>query len=149
MMLSGDAKRTYGQPPSAKQESESRARDEPKDFTPARTAIIGQWICFVLGVVCIVSGAFGISTKRIEDPPSASVAWLGSAFMPALWGAALLCIFMGLLLVRHGWSSSDREQKGAKINDDLEYIPMAYMPYVILGILLVAAGAVIFIIRMF
>jgi len=35
------------------------------------------------------------------------------------------------------------------MKDDLEEIPMAYLLYVVGGILLVTAGAVIFIIRMF
>jgi hypothetical protein len=35
------------------------------------------------------------------------------------------------------------------MSDDTEDIPMAYLLYVVLGILLVVAGAVIFIIRMF
>jgi hypothetical protein len=110
--LSGRADK---QPPSVKQKAESTARDEqPKDSTPAMAAVIGQWICFVLGVVCIVCGAFGIRVKHIEGPPSASVAWLGSAYMPTLRVTALLCLFLGLLLVRRGWSSPDREAKGAK-----------------------------------
>ena len=40
-------------------------------------------------------------------------------------------------------------QKGAKMRDDPEDIPMAYLLYVVLGILLVVAGAAIFIIRGF
>jgi hypothetical protein len=40
-------------------------------------------------------------------------------------------------------------QKGAKMRDDSEDIPMAYLLYVVLGILLVVAGAAIFIIRSF
>jgi hypothetical protein len=39
-------------------------------------------------------------------------------------------------------------KEGAKMKDDLEDIPMAYLLYVVLGILLLVAGAVI-IIRMF
>ena len=134
--------RAYKQPPSAKQKAESTARDEPKNSTPAMAAAIGQWICFVLGVVCIVCGAFGIRLKHIEGPPSASVAWLGSAYMPTLRVTALLCLFLGLLLVRRGWGSPDRGHKGAKMEDDPEEIPRAYW------ILLLVAGAVIFIIRM-
>jgi hypothetical protein len=104
----GFAHRTYRQPMNAKQKAESTARDEAKDLTPARASVIEQWICFVLGMVCIVCGAFGIFAEQIEDSPSASVAWLGSAYMPTLWVTALLCLVMGLLLVRHGWSSPDR-----------------------------------------
>jgi hypothetical protein len=40
-------------------------------------------------------------------------------------------------------------QKGAKMNHDSEDIPLAYLLYVILGILLAMAGAAIFIIRSF
>jgi hypothetical protein len=39
--------------------------------------------------------------------------------------------------------------KGAKMKDDPEDIPMAYLLYVVLGLLLLVAGAAIFIIRMF
>ena len=109
--LSGFSPRTYSQPLNTKQKAESTARDKPRDFTPARATVIGQWICFVLGGVCVACGAFGIFATQIEGPPSASVAWLGSAYMPTLRVTALLCLFMGLLLVRHGWSGPDREQK--------------------------------------
>jgi hypothetical protein len=94
-----------------KQKAESAARDEPKDFAPSRAALIGQWICFVLGVVCIACGAFGVFANHIEGPSSAFVAWLGSAYIPALRLTALLCLFMGLMLTRRGWISPDREQK--------------------------------------
>jgi hypothetical protein len=40
-------------------------------------------------------------------------------------------------------------QKGAKMKDDFDDIPMAYLLSVILVILLSVAGAIIFIIRMF
>jgi hypothetical protein len=52
-----------------------------------------------------------------------------------------------LLLLRHGWGSLTVSQKGAKMNDDSEDIPMAYLLYVVLGILLVAAGTLLFIIE--
>jgi hypothetical protein len=96
------SRRTYRQPLNAKQKSESTARDEPKNFTPSRAAVIGQWICFVLGVVCIACGVFGVFANHIEGPPSAFVAWLGLAYMPALRITALLCLLMGLLLVHRG-----------------------------------------------
>ena len=100
----GSSRRAYRQPLNTKR-AEGAARAQPKDLTPSRAAVIGQWICFVLGVVCIVCGAFGIFVKPIEGPPPAYVAWLGSAYMPALRGTALLCVFVGALLVRVGWKS--------------------------------------------
>jgi hypothetical protein len=107
----GFSRRTYSQPLNAKQKAASKPRDKSKDFTPSRAAVIEQWICFVLGGVCMVCGTAGIFAEQIEELPSASVAWLGAAYMPTLRITALLCLFMGLLLARHGWSSPDREQK--------------------------------------
>jgi hypothetical protein len=40
-------------------------------------------------------------------------------------------------------------KKGAKMKDDIEEIPMAYLLYVLLGLLVLMAGGVIFIVRMF
>jgi hypothetical protein len=97
--------RAYKQPPGAQQTTESTARDEPKAFMPAWAFVMGQWICFLLGVICIVCGAFGIFAKHLEEPPSASAAWLGSAYMPTLRVTALLCLFLGWLLMRRGWGS--------------------------------------------
>jgi hypothetical protein len=39
--------------------------------------------------------------------------------------------------------------KGAKMKDNPEDIPMAYLLYVVLGLLLLVAGAAIVIVRMF
>jgi hypothetical protein len=86
------SRRIYTQPMNTKQKAESAARDEPKDFAPSRAALIGQWICFVLGVVCIACGAFGVFANHIEGPSSAFIAWLGSAYIPALRLTALLCL---------------------------------------------------------
>jgi hypothetical protein len=97
---------TYRKSLNAKQNPESTARRKSKDFTPSRAAVIGQWVCLVLGVVCVVCGAFGIFARQMEGSPSASAAWLGSAYMPTLRVTALLCLSMGLLLVRRGWSRS-------------------------------------------
>jgi hypothetical protein len=107
----GFSRHTHRQPRNAKQKAERTAGDEPKGFTPTAATVIGQWICFVLGAVCILCGASGILAKHIEGPPSASVAWLGSAYMPTLRVTALLCLFIGLLLVRYGWGSHDRGKK--------------------------------------
>jgi hypothetical protein len=57
--------------------------------------------------------------------------------------------FSGIAVAASWMGKSDREPKGAKMNDDSEDIPMAYLLYVVLGILLVAAGTLLFIIRMF
>ncbi len=40
-------------------------------------------------------------------------------------------------------------KKGAQMKDDPEDIPVVYLLYVVLGILVLLAGAIIFIVRMF
>jgi hypothetical protein len=40
-------------------------------------------------------------------------------------------------------------KNGANMKDNPEDIPIVYLLYVVLGILLLAAGAVIFVVRMF
>ena len=102
----GHSRGTNGRPLNAKQSPESTAGDGSKNFTPSWVADIEQWICFVLGMICIACGAFGVFTKQVKGPPSGSVPWLGSGYGPALRLTALLCFFMGLLLVRRGWSTS-------------------------------------------
>ena len=102
----GYSRRANGRPLNAKQSPESTAGDGSKDFTPSWVADIEQWICFVLGVICIACGALGVFAKQVKGPPSGSIAWLGSAYVPALRLTALLCLFMGLLLARRGWSRS-------------------------------------------
>ena len=99
----------HRQPLSAKQQSAKPSGNGPKDLTPSLTAVIERWICFVLGLVCIACGAFAMFANHTEKPLSASTTWLGSAYMPALRITALLCVVMGSLLVRHGWSSPNRE----------------------------------------
>ncbi|HEY4008514.1 MAG TPA: hypothetical protein VGM11_00060 [Acidobacteriaceae bacterium] len=109
----GFSGRTHGQPWNARQKVES-GENPLSDAKPAWAAVIGQWTFFVLGVFCVVCGVLGVFARRVEGPLSASVAWLGSAYVPTLRVTALLCVFVGLVLVRRGWSSHDRAQKGNK-----------------------------------
>jgi hypothetical protein len=108
----GISGRTRGRSWNAKQKVEGRPGNGRSDAKPVWAAVIGQWTFFVLGVLCMVCGVFGVFAQRMEGPLSASVAWLGRAYVPALRVTALLCVFMGSLLVRRGWSSHDRAQKG-------------------------------------
>jgi hypothetical protein len=57
--------------------------------------------------------------------------------------------FYGIDVGASWMEQSYREQKGAEMKDGPEDIPIAYLLYVVLGILLLAVGAVIFTIRMF
>ncbi len=71
---------------------------------PARIVIIEQWICFLLGVVCIAFGIWGLRMGQSEEALAAYVAWLGSAYGPTLRVVAVLCLGMGVALVYRGWT---------------------------------------------
>jgi hypothetical protein len=64
--------------------------------------VIEQWICLMLGVVCIVSGIWGIFLKISQSALPTCFAWLGSAYVPTLRGTAVGCLVMGLVLVHRG-----------------------------------------------
>jgi hypothetical protein len=67
-----------------------------------RIVVIEQWICLVLGLVCMAFGMWGLCMKPEQDAFSASIAWLGSLYMPTLRVTAVVCIGFGVMLVRRG-----------------------------------------------
>ena len=77
---------------------------EQKSAQPATIAVIEQWICLVLGLVCMAFGMWGIWMKPEQDALSAYIAWLGSLYMPALRVTAVVCIGLGIMLARRGWA---------------------------------------------
>jgi hypothetical protein len=76
----------------------------PKTFVVSRRTIVAieQWFCLLLGMVCMASGTWGICMRRGEYPLPAWIAWLGSAYVPALRVTAVVCLGMGIALVRLG-----------------------------------------------
>jgi len=75
---------------------------EQKRAQPTTTAVIEQWICFLLGLACIVFGTWGICMKPEQDALSAYIAWLGSLYVPALRVMAVVCVGLGAMLIRRG-----------------------------------------------
>jgi hypothetical protein len=69
-----------------------------------RIAVIERWICFLLGVVCIAFGIWGICMDPSQEALLAYVAWLGSAYGPTLRGTAILCLGVGVALVYRAWT---------------------------------------------
>jgi hypothetical protein len=67
---------------------------------------IEQWICLILGIVCIASGTWGIFLKLSQNALPAYLEWLGSAYAPTLRVTAVACLVMGLVLVRRGVTPS-------------------------------------------
>ena len=71
---------------------------------PPATIVVEQWICFVLGFVCMACGIWGICMKSGQSALSTSIAWLGSLYVPTLRVTAAVCLALGVMLVRRGWT---------------------------------------------
>ena len=78
--------------------------DEQKSAQPTTIAVIEQWICLVLGLVCMAFGMWGICMKPGQDALSEHIASLGSLYMPMLRLAAVVCVGLGITLIRRGWA---------------------------------------------
>jgi hypothetical protein len=78
--------------------------DEQESPQPKMILIVEQWICFVLGLVCMVFGMWAICMKPEQDALSEYIAWLGSLYMPTLRVTAAVCIGLGVMLARRGWA---------------------------------------------
>ena len=76
----------------------------PKTFVISRPTIVAieQWFCFLLGIVCMGSGVWGICMGHSEGLLPAWLTWLGSAYVPALRVTATACLGMGVALVHLG-----------------------------------------------
>jgi hypothetical protein len=77
-------------------------REERKDPRFGLAVAIEQWICLVLGVVCIASGTWGVFLKLSQNALPVYLAWLATAYVPTLRITAVACLVMGLVLVRRG-----------------------------------------------
>ena len=71
---------------------------------PPATIVVEQWICFVLGFVCMACGIWGLCMKSGQSALSTYIAWLGSLYVPALRITAAVCLGLGVMLVRRGWA---------------------------------------------
>ena len=69
--------------------------------------IAEQWICFLLGLICMVCGGWGICMKYCLDLSSGYISWLGSACGPALRFTAVACLVSGAALLRRGLARPD------------------------------------------
>jgi hypothetical protein len=88
----------------AGQDVRKKGGGERKSAQPTTIVVIEQWICFVLGLVCMAFGMWGICMKPEQDALSAYIAWLGSLYMPTLRVTAVVCAGLGVMLIRRGWT---------------------------------------------
>jgi hypothetical protein len=77
--------------------------------TPTNPTIVAveQWLCSLLGLVCMACGVWGICMKYDQELPSGYIPWLGSMYGPTLRGTAVACFVSGVVLVRRGLARPD------------------------------------------
>jgi len=67
-------------------------------------SVIELWLCFILGLICMICGIMGLCTAPGQAPPSVDAAWMRAAYVPALRVTAAACFLMGAILGRKGWA---------------------------------------------
>jgi hypothetical protein len=92
----------HERPSSAKQGMKKDTKEERKEYRFGMIVAIEQWICLLLGVVCIASGTWGVFLKLSQNALPSHLAWLAMAYVPTLRITAVACLVMGLVLVRRG-----------------------------------------------
>ena len=81
----------------------SKGADKPNKVPLATFVAIEQWVCFALGITCMVFEIWGICMKCSVDTLRADIAWLGPVYVPTLRVTAVVCLVMGAVLVRLAW----------------------------------------------
>jgi hypothetical protein len=98
----GLARLDHERPSSAEQEMNKGERDEREGARFKLIVAIEQWICLVLGVVCVASGIWGVLLKISQSSLPAYLVWLAPEYALTLRITAVACLVMGLVLVRRG-----------------------------------------------
>jgi hypothetical protein len=71
---------------------------------PRMIVVIEQWSCLVLGFTCMAFGMLGICMIPGQDALSEQIARLGLPYMPTLRVTAVVCMGLGVMLIRRGWA---------------------------------------------
>jgi hypothetical protein len=87
---------------SVRQGAREKGGGERKSAPPTTIVVIEQWVCLVLGLLCMAFGIWGICMKPEQDALSAYIAWLGSLYVPTLRITAVVCVGLGVMLIRRG-----------------------------------------------
>jgi hypothetical protein len=79
-------------------------KKERIERAPPARIVVEQWICFVLGFICMAFGIWGLCIKSGQSALSSYMAWLGSLYVPTLRVTAMVCVGFGVTLIRRGWA---------------------------------------------
>ena len=85
----------------------SKGNREPTTLTNPTIVAVGQWLCLLLGLVCMACGVWGICMKYDQELPSGYIPWLGSTYGSTLHGTAVACFVAGVVLVCRGLARPD------------------------------------------
>jgi hypothetical protein len=80
----------------------------PRTFVISRLTVVTleQWFCFLLGIACMASGAWGTCARPSQALLPTWLTWLGSAYVPTLRVIAIACLGSGAALVRLGFAKT-------------------------------------------
>jgi hypothetical protein len=84
------------------------SRDEGTTCAISRIVVAEQWLCLLLGLICMICGVYGLFMKYNHDSPNAYIRWLGPAYGPILRFTAISCIALGAVLVGQGLARPDQ-----------------------------------------
>jgi hypothetical protein len=88
----------------SEQRIEKKAAANQIGFRLSLIIVIEQWLCLVLGIVCMVLGILGISVRPGQSALPAHHAWAGLGYVTLLRITAAACLAVGVVLVRLGWT---------------------------------------------
>jgi hypothetical protein len=86
------------------QNTVARERNHQTGSPHAVLSAIELWLCFILGLICMICGILGLCMAPSQAPPSVDSAWLRAAYVPAFRVTAVACFLMGAILGRKGWT---------------------------------------------
>jgi hypothetical protein len=98
----------YDRTPEPRGEGQKTKRDEGTTRIVPRIVVAEQWLCFLLGLICVICGVCGLFMKCDQDSLFACIRWLGAANGPILRSTAIACSVVGAVLVRCGLASPDQ-----------------------------------------
>jgi hypothetical protein len=87
-----------------KQNSAAREKTHQAESHNAVLPAIELWLCFILGVLCMICGILGLCMASSQAPAPTDTAWLRTAYVPALRVTSVACFLMGAILGRKGWA---------------------------------------------
>src|SRR6202162_3853692 len=85
----------YDRTPEPRRGGQNTKRDDGTTRIVPRVVVVEQWLCFLLGLICMICGVCGLFMKCNQDSPFACIQWLGPAHEPILRSTAIACFVVG------------------------------------------------------